>query len=238
MTEPRIDVSTPEGAALAGLIASLADNKAAMGRRYGEWAVSAPTLESAVAAAAMAQDELGHARSTYPLLKQIGASEASEDGYIEGGCHLPILDAELPDWEAFVAVNLAVDGALTTFIEATVDSSFEPLAQRARKMLQEEAAHGVHAAAWTRRLGQADPAEASPFAERLAEAWAQASRWFGPDHDPGFAAAVESEWIAATPSELRRRLRPRLAEVLEPTRLRVELPEPTTWSGWSPERRR
>ena len=32
----------------------------------------APTLESAVAAAAMAQDELGHARSTYPVLKALG----------------------------------------------------------------------------------------------------------------------------------------------------------------------
>ena len=49
---------------MVGLVASLADNKAALGRRYAEWAVSAPTLESAVAAAAMAQDELGHARST------------------------------------------------------------------------------------------------------------------------------------------------------------------------------
>ena len=46
-------------ATMTSLIASLADNKAALGTRYGEWAVSAPTLESAVAAAAMAQDELG-----------------------------------------------------------------------------------------------------------------------------------------------------------------------------------
>ena len=47
---------------MISLIGSLADNKSALGRRYGEWAVSAPTIESAVAAAAMAQDELGHAR--------------------------------------------------------------------------------------------------------------------------------------------------------------------------------
>ena len=60
------------------LVASLADNKSALGRRYAEWAVSAPTLESAVAAAAMAQDELGHARSTYPVLKGLGV-EANEE---------------------------------------------------------------------------------------------------------------------------------------------------------------
>ena len=58
---------------MASLVGSLADNKAALGRRYAEWAISAPTLESAVAAAAMAQDELGHARSTYPVLKALGA---------------------------------------------------------------------------------------------------------------------------------------------------------------------
>ena len=37
-------------ACMASLVASLADNKAALGRRYAEWAISAPTLESAVAA--------------------------------------------------------------------------------------------------------------------------------------------------------------------------------------------
>ena len=36
-------------AAMASLVGSLADNKAALGRRYAEWGVSAPTLESAVA---------------------------------------------------------------------------------------------------------------------------------------------------------------------------------------------
>ena len=74
---------------MTSLIASLADNKAALGTRYGEWAVSAPTLESAVAAAAMAQDELGHARSTYPVLKGLGI-EADEGA--GGDRRLALLD--------------------------------------------------------------------------------------------------------------------------------------------------
>src|SRR6185436_5414880 len=73
---------------MTSLIASLADNKAALGRRYGEWAVSAPTLESAVAAAAMAQDELGHARSTYPVLKALGTETDEVSG---GDRHLALL---------------------------------------------------------------------------------------------------------------------------------------------------
>ena len=58
-------------AAMVAMISSYADNKGALGRRYGEWAVSAPAVEAAVAAAAMAQDELGHARST-PSLASTG----------------------------------------------------------------------------------------------------------------------------------------------------------------------
>ena len=96
-------------------VASLADNKAALGRRYAEWAVSAPTLESAVAAAAMAQDELGHARSTYPVLKALGA-EAEEHGVEGGPRRLALLDDELPDWTSFIAANLLVDGVLATFV--------------------------------------------------------------------------------------------------------------------------
>src|ERR671926_1662746 len=96
-------------AAMVSLVGSLADNKAALARRYAEWGVSAPTLESAVAAAAMAQDEMGHARSTYPVLKALGV-EAGDEGIEGRGAHLAILDAELPDWTAFIAANLLVDG--------------------------------------------------------------------------------------------------------------------------------
>src|ERR1700744_6413373 len=87
--------------AMISFVGSLADNKAALGRRYGEWAVSAPTLESAVAAAAMAQDELGHARSTYPVLKALGV-EAGDEGLEGRGNRLALLDSELPDWTAFI----------------------------------------------------------------------------------------------------------------------------------------
>ena len=136
-------------ATMISLIGSLADNKGALGRRYGEWAVSAPTIESAVAAAAMAQDELGHARSTYPVLAKLGV-EREDDG-LDAGTPMPAIGRELPDWASFIAANLVVDGILTTFVATARDSSIEPLAQRARKILQEEGAQRVHAEAWMRK---------------------------------------------------------------------------------------
>src|SRR5206468_8671561 len=112
-------------ATMISLIGSLADNKGALGRRYGEWAVSAPTIESAVAAAAMAQDELGHARSTYPVLAKLGV-QRDDDG-LDAGRPLSVIETELPDWASVIAANLVVDGILTTFVASARGSSIEPL---------------------------------------------------------------------------------------------------------------
>jgi 1,2-phenylacetyl-CoA epoxidase catalytic subunit len=215
------------------LVASLADNKAALGRRYAEWAVSAPTLESAVAAAAMAQDELGHSRSTYPVLKQLGADVGDER--FGGDRRLALLDEELPDWNAFIAANLLVDGVLTTFVASCVGSSLEPMAQRARKILQEEGSHRVHGEAWAKRLCRSDQRDA--FIARLQETWEHAGRWIGPDDDPECAAALEAGEIVKSPAEQREMMRAWLTELLSAENVTIELPE-LTWDGWDAERRR
>ena len=215
---------------MVGLVASLADNKAALGRRYAEWAVSAPTLESAVAAAAMAQDELGHARSTYPVLKALGM-EAEEHGVEGGPRRLALLDAELPDWTSFIAANLLVDGVLATFVSACVDSSVAPMAQRARKILQEEGSHRVHAEAWARRL--CGGGERDALLARLEATWAEAGRWLGPDDDPGYRAALEAGMVSRDPAGQREQVRAWLAGLVD-----LELDEPSDWSGWDPAARR
>ena len=227
-------MSTTTQTAMASLVASLADNKSALGRRYAEWAVSAPTLESAVAAAAMAQDELGHARSTYPVLKQLGV-DANEDGF-GGDKRLALLDEELPDWNAFIAANLLVDGVLTTFVAACVDSSVEQMAARAKKILQEEGSHRVHGEAWAKRLCRGDQRDA--FVARLDETWAEASRWLGPDDDPAYAAALEAGEVRQTAAHQRGLIRAWLTGILATEGASVELPDPTDFSAWDPERRR
>src|SRR5919202_3839932 len=130
---------------LYGLLSSLADNKYVLGRRYAEWCTGAPLLESAVAAAAMAQDELGHARSFYPLLRGFGIAAPMEDkGWQSRPTQaMACLDAPFASWSDFIAANLIVDTALTTLLASAVDSSYEHLRQRARKILAEEGAHWV-----------------------------------------------------------------------------------------------
>ncbi|UGS35550.1 phenylacetate-CoA oxygenase subunit PaaI [Capillimicrobium parvum] len=219
---------------MASLVGSLADNKAALGRRYAEWAVSAPTLESAVAAAAMAQDELGHARSTYPVLHALGV----EDPEAAGGRRLALLDDELPDWTAFIAANLLVDGVLATFVAACVDSSVEQMASRARKILQEEGSHRVHAEAWAKRLCRGSQQERDAFVAALLSTWEQAGRWAGPDDDPGFAAVMEAGMVTQSPAQQRELVRAWLVALLEREGVAIALDEPADWSRWDAETRR
>ena len=219
-------------ATMISLIGSLADNKSALGRRYGEWAVSAPTIESAVAAAAMAQDELGHARSTYPVLAKLGV-ERSDDG-LDAGHPLGVIASELPDWASFIAANLVVDGVLTTFVASARESSIEPLAQRARKILQEEGAHKVHAEAWARRMGRVGGSDLELLVRRIDEMWASAARWPGPDDDPGYREAMEAGMVASSPAAIRAQVRDWLAPLVDG----VSLDEPTDWSDWDEQLRR
>jgi phenylacetate-CoA oxygenase PaaI subunit len=217
---------------MISLIGSLADNKSALGRRYGEWAVSAPTIESAVAAAAMAQDELGHARSTYPVLAKLGVERA--DAGLDAGDPLPVISSELPDWASVIAANLVVDGVLTTFVASARDSSIEPLAQRARKILQEEGAHKVHAEAWARRLVKAGGPDRDLLVQRIDEMWASAARWPGPDDDPGYREAMSAGMVGSSPASIRGQVR----DWLTPLVPGVSLDEPTDWSEWDEAVRR
>ena len=219
-------------ATMISLIGSLADNKSALGRRYGEWAVSAPTIESAVAAAAMAQDELGHARSTYPVLAKLGV-ERSDSG-LDTGHPLPVISSELPDWASFIAANLVVDGVLTTFVASARDSSIEPLAQRARKILQEEGAHKVHAEAWARRMGRVGGSDLELLVQRVDEMWASAARWPGPDDHPGYREAMAAGMVASSPAAIRAQVRDWLRPLVDG----VTLDEPTDWSDWDEQPRR
>ncbi len=230
---PALDAAT---ITIVSLIGSLADNKGALGRRYAEWAVSAPTIESAVAAAAMAQDELGHARATYPVLAKFGA--ARDDDTLDAGHPLHVLERELPDWASLIAANLVVDGILTTFVASARDSSIEPLASRARKILQEEGAHRVHAEAWAKRICRAGGSDLELLLRRIDGMWEQAARWPGPDDQAGYRQAVQQGMLSEGPAAIRRRVGDWLTAVMGAEGVRIDLDDPVDYSAWDPEHRR
>jgi 1,2-phenylacetyl-CoA epoxidase catalytic subunit len=224
-----------------GLLSSLADNKYMLGRRYAEWCTGAPMLESAVAAAAMAQDELGHARSFYPLLRGFpnangrGVSQMEEQGWQQRSTNaMTCLDRSFASWSEFLAANLLIDTAFTTLLSAALSSPspYEPLRQRAAKIIQEEAGHWVHGTGWLRRA----PADLSAA---LAAVWDDAFTWFGQADDAVLAPLASAGVLADNANALRRKLRARLEPVLD----EAELGEPLfarqlPWPRWDASTRR
>lgn len=235
------DLSPETRRALVNLIWAVADSKVVLGRRYAEWANRAPVLESGVAAAAMAQAELGHTRALYMLLREFEEvpEDVTDDDQFRDSYNAPsFLDEQLPTWTDFVAVNLIFDGAMTEIITAMRGSTYEPVAQRIDKMLEEERFHQMHGRDWFRRLaGQSNTAR-DAVQRAVDQVWAETLCWFGEDTDDGAMALKAAGIIDATPAELRDRLRSRLAPVFEQAGIALPDVEPLPWDRYDPTTRR
>ncbi|MFL5659537.1 MAG: Phenylacetic acid catabolic protein [Ktedonobacteraceae bacterium] len=242
-----------DNAALFAVLSSLADNKQAMGRRYAYWSNGAPALEAAVAAAAMTQDELGHARTLYPLLEDFAQGQA-DPSQVEPMTrtlhyHLAFLDKDFAGWCDFVATNFLLDTALTTFFEAAQNSSYEPLRARSRKIVQEERLHSAHAEGWVRRLANTGGAVRATLITSLDHLWNETLCWFGPHDDPAMQQLYRAGIIEATPDELRSRYMQKIMPILSHLEIEVpvsfnvttkrwELTQPLPWSEWDATGRR
>jgi 1,2-phenylacetyl-CoA epoxidase catalytic subunit len=97
------------------LLVGLADNKYLLGRRFSEWTNRAPALEAAVAAAALTQDELGHARSLYAILQSApdGPEAYLNEGWPVQPQGVPMLAQPFQHWAEFVAAVGLFDRAMT-----------------------------------------------------------------------------------------------------------------------------
>ena len=229
-----------DNAALFAVLSSLADNKQLLGRRYAHWSNGAPSLEAAVAAAAMTQDELGHARTLYPLLEQFAQGQADPSQIDpmtrDACCALAALDHDFLGWSDFIAANFLLDTALTTFCAAASESSYEPLRARTRKMTQEERLHLMHAEGWVARLANAGGAVRANLVAALDRWWDETLCWFGPDDDPAMRRLYDDGVLDATPDTLRSRY---LAAIM-PVLSRVGLEEPVAYDAttdrWQPTR--
>ena len=197
------------------LILTLADTKRLLGMRYAEWILGAPALEAGIACASMAQDEWGHGRLLYALLKDFGddveklehGREPSEYRNIE------LLDDSPATWPELVVVNALVDTAVTIQLEALRESSHTPLRQRVSKILDEEEFHAAHGAAWLKRLASASTEGRQQIRAAMDRAIPVLLRWFGPDGERS-RAMLENGVMDGNGTELRTRFLERVAPLL------------------------
>jgi len=226
---------------LGDLLLVLADTKRLLGMRYADWILGAPALEAGIACSAMAQDEWGHGRIHYAMLRDFG----HDPDYLEHGrepsqyrnCQL--LDGEVDEWPELLALNLLLDTALAVQFEAMRESRFEPIHYKVSKILEEERFHFQHAKGWTARLaGTGSGRRALEVAFR--PAWEECLRWFGPPEGEASRVLREREILDATPDELRGRWMDRVGPVVAAAGLELaeredgrwrslDTPE---WNGW------
>lgn len=203
-------------AAVRDLILVLADSKRLLGYRYAEWMLGAPELESGIACSSMAQDEWGHARLLYSLLKDFDDDvDALEHGREpEAYRSMDVLDRPAESWPAVVALMTLADVALSLQVEALRSSSYGPLRQRVEKLLEEEKFHAAHGVAWFRRLAGGTDAARSALRDAVVSVLDPVLRWFGPDSERA-GELKDAGVVSEAGSALRRRFVERVASLLE-----------------------
>ncbi|MBT9393792.1 phenylacetate-CoA oxygenase subunit PaaC [Hymenobacter sp. NST-14] len=140
------------------LLYRLADDQLILGHRNSEWNGLGPILEEDIAFSSMAQDKLGHALQLYTLLHELGEAEPDTVAFTRNApqfhcCQL----TELPigEYDFSLIRHFLFDHAELLRFEALAGSSYEPLAQVARKVKGELKYHVLHANTWVKRLGSA-----------------------------------------------------------------------------------
>ena len=150
------DLSDDEREAVEALLSRLADDELVAAERYTEWQVRSPTLESDLALANIAQDELGHARLWYDLLEDFGATEADLifERDPEEFRHAALVERpfEDGDWADAVVRTYLYDEAEALRLEALADTAYPRIADRVGKVVSEEDYHREHARNWLERL--------------------------------------------------------------------------------------
>lgn len=226
---------------LSSLLLSLADNKRLLGMRYSEWILGAPTLEAGIACSAMAQDEWGHGRILYAVLKDFGHEpgalehEREADEYVSS----ELLDEPPDGWPGLLALNALLDAALSVQCDALSESRYAPLHYKMGKLADEERFHAEHARGWTYRLAGTDSGRGA-LAEAYGAALGSCLRWFGRDGSEMWDSLATAGVVDGGPDTLRGRWLERVGPLLDLVGLAVpdSAGSDLDWNGWDDNRRR
>jgi 1,2-phenylacetyl-CoA epoxidase catalytic subunit len=232
--------------ATANVVVALADNKYFLAHRLAAWGVGAPTLESAVACTAIAQEEAGHARGLYSLLedfpRELAPVPLERENDRERKYALSYLLEPTTSFVRGVAALTLADRACTVLLEAAAESSLEGLRKRAARILADERFHQRYADGRLRELARTRTLE-----RELSALLPETLCWFGPDGEAGLDMLVDAGILSQRNEALRQTFVSRLGAAAESAG--VDLPiakdEDGTWtypelpwSQWSSLERR
>ncbi len=141
---------------LKDLIYKIADDQLIIGHRNSEWTGVGPLLEEDIAFSSMAQDKVGQSWAMYKLLQELGETEPDINAFTRNAVQFHNCQfVELPNKEYDFSLirHVLFDYAELIRFEMLSFSSYEPLAQLAKKIKGELKYHVMHARSFIRKLG-------------------------------------------------------------------------------------
>ncbi|MCE2995337.1 MAG: 1,2-phenylacetyl-CoA epoxidase subunit PaaC [Cyclobacteriaceae bacterium] len=208
-----------ENTALKELLYKMADDQLILGHRNSEWTGFGPLLEEDIAFSSMAQDKIGHSLALYTLLHQLGEQDPDTVAFTRNANQFHnCVFTELPNQEYDFSLvrHFLYDTAEAIRFEMLSSSSYEPLAQVARKFRGELRYHTLHAKTWITQLGTATDESISRLQKSLDEAMPFALGLF--EKSPYETELIE-QGIFAGEEELKKRWLMKLNETLSKTEL-------------------
>lgn len=207
--------------ALKELLYKIADDQLILGHRNSEWTGVGPLLEEDIAFSSMAQDKVGQSYQLYQLLHQLGEQEPDTVAFMRNADQFHnCLLVELPagEYDFSLIRHFLFDHAEFLRFGMLGESSYEPLAQLARKIRGELKYHVMHANTLIKQLGNATEESIGRLQQSLDMALPYALGIF--EESPEEAALIQ-QGIFGGEAVLRQRWEEQVKKVLEQTALKV-----------------
>lgn len=177
-------------AALDSKLLRLGDDEFILGHRNSEWTGHGPILEEDIAFANLALDELGHGILWYRIVAMLRGEdpESYPDQLVYQRKAAEFQNADVvavphTDWAFSMLRQFLFDAYESIHIPALLASSYEPIADAAVKIKQEEFYHLYHTKAWVQRLGLGTDESQRRMQTALDQLWAPFQQLFAPGRD-------------------------------------------------------
>jgi len=206
---------------LMDLLFRMADDELILGHRNSEWTGLGPILEEDIAFSSMAQDKLGHALALYTVLTKMGESDPDTLAFARNEkelkcCHL--VEYPIGDYAFSLIRHFLFDEAEALRFEMLSSSSFEELANVAKKFRGELKYHTMHAETWLNQLGNSNEESNAKMQAALNECFPLALGIFEPSD---FENVLIDSKVFEGEKDLQERWLQRIGKILEKSNLKL-----------------
>lgn len=134
------------------LIEQIADNKYVLGDRLVEIGISGPNLEATLAAIAMSQGELGHARLLYNWVFDLQGLEGKKPEIEDQTGKAFSSIVSIDNWIDLITSVYVVNASLELVLYDILEANHSEVVHRIHKLMKEQKEHIIYSRNWVQQL--------------------------------------------------------------------------------------